>query len=157
MKIKVESPQGKIHEIDGEFLDPVVLQIVLQRWWQTKLSGGIFNANFAFEDLYEDTIHEAIKFGRIKEEEIRKWCENRLITTSGTRSIIHMGHNSTGGIDNKVVEILEKRHLIRRELRSGAVWCELGNDRFIQVIRNSNERWRRNKGLNKIKSIFKVD
>ena len=43
---------------------------------------------------------------------------------------------------NKVVEILDKKYLIRPELRSGGIWYELTHDRMISAIKGSNSRWR---------------
>ena len=100
------------------------------------------NINQALEDFYEEAIHEAIKQTRVKEKEIRKWCQDKLITSSGTRSIIHREHNSTGGLNNSVVDILESKYLIRREWRSGASWYELTHDRLIKPIREANRKWK---------------
>ena len=53
----------------------------------------------------------------INEKNIRNWCEEKLITSSGTRSIVHRGTSSTEGMHNDVIDILEKKYLIRREWR----------------------------------------
>jgi hypothetical protein len=74
------------------------------------------------------------------------WCEKELITSSGTRSIVHRGHHSTEGIDNKIVGSLESKYLVRRELRSRASWYELTHDRLIKPIKDSNNEWFDKKG-----------
>ena len=51
---------------------------------------------------------------------------------------VHRDLDSTGGISNKVVDILESKYLIRREWRSGAIWYELTHDRLIGPISHSN-------------------
>ena len=43
----------------------------------------------------------------------------KLITSSGTRSIIHRETETTGSMLNTVVDILERARLIRAEQRSG--------------------------------------
>jgi hypothetical protein len=78
----------------------------------------------------------------IDEAVIRDWCETKLITSGGTRSMIHEGAESTGGIPNNVVVILESMRLIRGEQRFGARWYELTHDRLIDPIKNSNKVWR---------------
>ena len=47
----------------------------------------------------------------------------------------------TEGMNNKVVDILASKYLIRREWRSGAVWYELTHDRLIGPIKSSNQNW----------------
>jgi hypothetical protein len=83
------------------------------------------NVDRALEDFYEEDILTASRETRINEERIRRWCQEQLITSSGTRSTIHRGIDSTSGINNKVVDILESNYLIRRESRSAASWYEL--------------------------------
>ena len=43
---------------------------------------------------------------------------------------------------NRVADILEDMHLIRKEWRSGSPWYEITHDRLIQPIKNSNKTWR---------------
>ena len=100
------------------------------------------NVDTALVDFYEDSVLSASKQTGVHEREIRSWFEEKLITSSGTRSIIHRGKISTGDMDNKVVEILENKYLVRREQRSGASWYELTHDRLISPIKNSNKTWR---------------
>jgi hypothetical protein len=47
------------------------------------------------------------------------------------RDRVYRNQDSTGGINNKAVDILENKYIIRREWRSGSLWCELTNDRLI--------------------------
>ena len=62
------------------------------------------NVDTALVDFYEDSVLSASKQTGVHEREIRSWFEEKLITSSGTRSIIHRGKISTGDMDNKVVE-----------------------------------------------------
>jgi hypothetical protein len=112
--------------------------------------------DLALEDFYKDAILSASKQTGIVEGEIRRWCEENLITSSGTRSIIHRGHNFTDGMDNKVIDILEGKYLIRKEWRSGASWYELTHDRLIKPIQTSNTRWGYEKERKKTDLILKV-
>jgi hypothetical protein len=88
--------------------------------------------------FYVETITETSKQIGIEEDAIRNWFEENLITSSGTRGIVHRGFKSTGCIPNAAIDILEKKSLIRKEERSGAQWYELTHDRFIKPILDSN-------------------
>src|SRR5690606_36326660 len=71
------------------------------------------------------------------------WFEQELITSDGTRGIVHQGETLTGSLKNAIVERLSKEHIIRRERRADAIWYELVHDRFVQPIIVSNEHWRK--------------
>src|SRR6476620_8923659 len=150
LTMRVEDPFGKIVERNGEYVEPVHLQVVCQSLWRKAVSSGanqITQAQFrgsagvtqALTEFYLDTIHHAAKMSRINEDVIRKWFEEKLITSSGTRGIVHRESESTGGLTNSVVDILEDRYLIRKEERAGAKWYELTHDRLIQPIKDSNK------------------
>ena len=81
-----------------------------------------------------------------KEGKLRDWFEQQMITPAGTRGTVFRGSGTTGGILNQAVEVLDSRHLIRRDSRAGAEWYELTHDRFIEPILASNARWRKNRG-----------
>lgn len=101
LKIQVEDPfSGKPSELDGQFVEPIHLQIVCQKWWQELSSGKagsqarlklLANVDNALIDFYEDIVHEAAKKTKISEGIIRKLCEEKLITSSGTRAFVHRG------------------------------------------------------------------
>ena len=141
-------------EDEGEFIEPIHLQVVCQRWWRQRLStnrniednvfrdNNISDVDKALEEFYENAVRDAILETKVTEKDIREWCEYKLITSTETRGIVHQSADSTDGMPNKVVEILDKEYLIRPELRSGEVWYELTHDRLIKPIKNSNMRWR---------------
>jgi tetratricopeptide (TPR) repeat protein len=162
LKINVETPDGKIRQLEGEFVEPIQLQVVCKRWWNERNEAkkvsleDLGNVDKALEDFYQDAVFSASKQTAVHEKDIRTWCEEELITSSGTRSIVHRGHNSTGGIDNKVVDSLENKYLVRRELRSGASWYELTHDRLIKPIKDSNKEWFDKKQKSKIAFQIKI-
>ena len=45
-------------------------------------------------------------------------------------------------MSNMVVQVLDKKHLIRPELRSMEKWYELTHDRLIKSIKSSNQKWK---------------
>ena len=103
-------------------------QVVCERLWsglsekaieitENELKG----VDTSLRDFYEETIREAAKQTGVDETKIRDWCE-KLITATGTRSIVHQEQQSTAGLPNGVVKILADKYLIRGESRSGALW-----------------------------------
>jgi hypothetical protein len=85
LKIQIEYFPGKIRQIEGEFIEPIQLQVVLMRWWGKIIDVNnksvkqnlvyVADVDTALEEFYEDAINEVINKGNIKESYIRKWCE----------------------------------------------------------------------------------
>jgi YVTN family beta-propeller protein len=167
LNIKSIDPfSGKIRTMKGQFIEPIHLQIVCQRWWQKQLSKEnkkfssddniLTNVDEALKELYESTIHKAAESG-LAEEKIRKWCENRLITPNGTRGLVYLTHKlNEDGIPSSVIDILESKYLIRAEMRSGSKWYELTHDRLIGPIKSSNQKWEEERNRKKKSRNLKV-
>jgi hypothetical protein len=100
------------------------------------------NPNEALQLFYEKAIGSAVATAGIDEGELRSWFETYLITPAGTRGLVFHGRETTGGIPNKIVDVLEAQHLIRPKVRSGSRWYELTHDRFIRPIQISNLEWK---------------
>ena len=157
MEVRYETITGDTAFTTGEFVEPVQLQVVCYRLWQslqnevkdgknliTKEDISEFgNATQALSDFYEDCIKKAVKETDVKEERLRRWFEDTLITSAETRSLVYRDERKgeTGGIPNETVGILERLHIIRRETRSGSQWYELTHDRLIEPIQLSNKVW----------------
>ena len=95
----------------------------------------------ALARFYEDALAAVVAQTGVHQNFIREWCETWLITSTGTRGFVHRDPESTQGMPNEVLVILEDRHLIRSEPHAGASWYELTHDRFVEPIRASNESW----------------
>jgi YVTN family beta-propeller protein len=163
-RMNVEVSSGDTRPLEGEFIEPIQLQVVCRRWWREREAfKGLRNkitspeelgsVDKALEDFYEDAILTASKQTGVHESRIRIWCQEKLITSSGTRSMVHRGQKTTEGIDNNVIDWLERKYLIRKEYRSGASWYELTHDRLIKPIISSNEKW---KDVNNVKKNRKI-
>jgi YVTN family beta-propeller protein len=161
LTMRVENIFGKIVDMKGEYVEPVYLQVVCQRLWMKVISSriteitqehlkGLADVNQALTGFYLDTISYASKQTHIKQDTIRNWFDQKLITSSGTRGIVHREDKSTGGLPNNVVDILQQRYLIRQEWRSGSRWYELTHDRLIGPIREYNKEWKQKKKVKKI-------
>jgi YVTN family beta-propeller protein len=166
LKIYVEVPGGDIRQLEGEFVEPIQLQVVCRRWWHERQEASkrlgnkkssledLGNVDNALQDFYEDVILTASKQTGVHESKIRIWCQEKLITSSGTRSIVHRGQKTTEGINNNVIKWLERKYLIRKERRAGADWYELTHDGLIKPIKNSNAKWKNAKHRKRNRKII---
>ena len=162
-KVKVQMFDDKIYEVEGEYVEPIQLQVVCQRWWKdTVSSDGLvedsarvpISIEYALEDFYVNIVLEVSRETGVSEEDIREWCEEYLITSTGTRSMVHSGMGKTP-MTNQLLPMLEKRNLIKREFRAGAAWYELTHDRLIEPILNANRRfYRKGYRFKQIKEFF---
>ncbi len=157
--VPVETAKG-VMKVRGESVEPVQLQVVCQTLWENcqhiwrrqfsekkvitqeylKTFGDVDQALSTF---YESAITRVVKATGIKEGVLRRWFEQSLITSAGTRGTVFRGREDTVGIPNATVDELVNQHIIRAELRGGSRWYELTHDRFIEPIKVSNERWLR--------------
>jgi tetratricopeptide (TPR) repeat protein len=153
LKIRVENDVGgkiQVTEAQGEFIEPIILQVVCQSIWQ-KLPPGtteitkdhlllVGEVDKVLSKFYDEAIDAAVEITH-DEQQLRNWCEQHLITRTGTRNTIHKETETTGGIPNSAIEVLESRHLIRAERRPTGRWYELTHDRFIGPILASNKTY----------------
>ncbi len=149
LTIRVETTPGKTAEVTGEFIEAVQLQVVCQNLWQElppdekqitfqhlKTYG---NVEQELSKFYDEAIRAAAEKAGIDEEGLRRLCGEVLITAMGTRGMVYRAQESTGGVPNAAIDVLENMHLIRAEWRAGARWYELTHDRFIKPILSSNK------------------
>jgi tetratricopeptide (TPR) repeat protein len=162
LKISVENPvTGEPEFMTGQFIEPIQLQVVCQRWWNDIKYGKEQNtfADFksvdvdkALIEFYEDALVKVVKQTNLKEDIIRRFFEEKLITSSDTRAFVHVkAFKQFFTSDNRLVKdkdidiffdiFKDSFHLIRREWRSGAQWYELTHDRFIGPLKKSNKNW----------------
>jgi len=157
LMVPVETAKG-VEKVRGESIEPVQLQVVCQTLWencqqswrtlasekrvitheQLETFGDVDQALSTF---YETAIKRVVQATGVKEGVLRRWFEQSLITSAGTRGTVFRGQKETGDIPNAAVDELVNQHIIRGELRGGSRWYELTHDRFIAPIKASNERW----------------
>ena len=138
-------------KVPGEFVEPVHLQVVCRRLWEglppdaTEITQRHLRASGDVDEvlaqLYDDAVREAVSRSGAPEPRIRRWIEEALITSGGTRGTVYRGPSSTGNLPNEAVDALESSRLIRAEWRAGARWYELTHDRLIDPIQDSNARY----------------
>ncbi|CAK8712928.1 MAG: hypothetical protein CDV28_1332 [Candidatus Electronema aureum] len=134
----------------GEHIEPVQLQVVCYQLWEKTAQAaeitaeqvaGAGDIDHALADFYELALADALRTVKVSELELRHWFDHQLITPAGTRGTVFQGDESTAGMDNRAVRLLEDRFLLRAESRSGAAWYELVHDRFVGPILQANRAW----------------
>lgn len=136
----------------GEFVEPTHLQLVCANIWQ-KLdqATGVIDLNHidahasleqALREHYESTLNVLTASGEIKERELREWFGTRLIRQGARRDLVLREEAATGGLENRIVDELERCYLIRSESRDDNIWVEISHERFVRPILESNQVWR---------------
>jgi hypothetical protein len=154
-RVPVKVSVSDVREVEGEFIEPVHLQVVCRGLWKRIVSDSqplsdaemtqLLDVDEALENFYDTALRNTYGPRVWEERALRRWFQNKLITTAGTRGIVYMDDASgkTAGISNAQVDNLERERIIRRELRGGAAWVELTHDRLIGPITRSNETFNR--------------
>jgi WD40 repeat protein len=136
----------------GVYVEPVQLQVVCQSLWdaltpdETVITAKHLqkygDVSQALSNFYERSIKSVAKDTDVKEETLRRWFGDTLITSEGTRAPVNRGNDTTGGMPNAAIDKLEAMRLIKGEWKGTNVrWYELAHDRFIEPIRRSNDKW----------------
>jgi hypothetical protein len=136
----------------GIYVEALHLQIVCRRLWDgLPPEGDTIRAEDVHEfgdvdealiGLYEDSLVDAIEQTGEGERRLRTWFEEELITPANTRGLVYQGKEETGGLPNRVVEILADAYVLRRTIRGTDVWYELAHDRLVDPILQANRTWR---------------
>lgn len=151
LRFRVETDFGERVEVDGEYVEPVQLQVVCRTLWSeldpevTEITEEhrrrFGNVDKALSRFYSTAIGAAAERTKIEERELRRWFEKFFITSMNTRGTVYRTPGSTAGMPNSVIDELESRHLIHAEWRARARWYELSHDRLIEPIRVSNHEF----------------
>lgn len=150
LRVPVESAAGTV-EVLGEYAEPVQLQVVCKRMWQSLPTSvreidesyieNYGNADDALASYYDTGVESVAKKSSIKEGVLRRWFGQKLITPDRTRGTVYKDSYVESGLTSGAIAILEDLHLVRTEMRGGAPWYELTHDRFIMPIIQANKAW----------------
>jgi hypothetical protein len=159
-KLRAVPGSSDQQEILGEFVEPLHLQVVCSRIWQSlpdgeqeitdTMIGTHGDIEEALTDYYDQCIREVSEEAKIGEPSLRGWFERELITENKTRGIVFCGRDFVGSLRTSVAELIAKRYLIRAEFRGGGKWYELSHDRMIGPVLESGRRWRESQTTGKI-------
>ena len=162
-QVRVETITGETETVEGEYIEPVQLQVVCQNLWEdlpddiTVITDEHLqqfgNINQALAAFYTRAVERAQPHAGLKEEDVRDWFEKSLITPAGTRGTVYRGALQTGSMNNAAIDVLENMHIIRGEWRAGARWYELTHDRLIEPIEKSNRQWLEERQAARIRRI----
>jgi hypothetical protein len=148
MTSRVEGEDSRTVEVEGEFVEPVLLQVVCQTLWSalrpevTTITQedvvGLADVDTSLARFYSEKVQEVAGRGLVTEAYIRQWFQENLLTQpGGTRAAVHVGAETTEGMPNEVVKMLEGQ-LLRGEVRAGARWLEITHDSLLGPIERSN-------------------
>jgi WD40 repeat protein len=150
-RVQVQRPDGTLEQQLGPYVEPVQLQVVGYRLWESLAPDDIAidrddlaalgDVGRALADYYAGRVAAIAAQSGVRERAIREWFERRLITEQGIRGQVLMGAERSEGLDNRAVRLLENAHLVRGEQRGGATWYELAHDRLIEPVRRDNAAW----------------
>jgi hypothetical protein len=150
LTMEVKTRDG-IKRVPSKFVEALQLQVVCQSLWNSLKPGEHLitrkhletfgDLNTALSAFYENAIEKTTQRTGVRSGALRRWCERNLITSAGTRAPVFRDENETSGLKNEAVDELERQSLLRMELRGGARWYELSHDRFVEVIKQSNQKW----------------
>jgi len=149
---RVDLGDGRTTTVEGEFVEPVHLQVVCRTLWENlPAETGVItendlaasgNVDDTLIRYYEGAVSSAAERGHVAEDRLRDALERSFITSAGTRATVFAG-GATKGLPEAAIAVLEDRHVLRGEWRSGARWIELSHDRLIEPLQTSNARIRR--------------
>jgi WD40 repeat protein len=149
--VRIQQPDGTTTEEPGNYVEPVQLQVVCRRLWDTLPSASttisadhvrsVGQVERALADYYEDVVATAARLSGGGERTVREWVEKALITPSGIRGEVMQTPKASGGLDNTVIARLVDSYLLREDKRRGNTWYELAHDRLIEPVRTSNAAW----------------
>jgi len=131
-------------------IDPMQLQLVCHDLWATLPDHtteielghlqGCVDVDSTLLGFYGRGVTKVSRATKTAPRILREWFGRYLITELDTRGTVFRGSDTTGGIPNHVVELLEEENLVRAEPRAGGIWYELSHDRLIKPIRQLNAR-----------------
>ena len=150
-RIKVQRPDGSWEEQPGRYIEPVQLQVVCYRLWDSLPAGtktiteihleGVGDVDQSLAAYYANQVATVAQDLGMSERAIRVWFHDHLITEAGIRGLVLMEPERSAGLDNQAIRRFVDAHLVRAEKRAGAVWFELAHDRLIGPVRADNTAW----------------
>jgi len=150
-RVQVQQLDGSTVSALGPAVEPVQLQVVAYRLWESLPPGaehigvdalaGLGDVNRALRDYYAQSVARIAAETGVAERAIREWVARQLITAQGCRHVVARGPESSGGLENAAIERVVGVHLVRAEQRAGTTWYELAHDRLVEPLQADNAEW----------------
>lgn len=160
-QIQAPAPDGKIEWVEGDYIEPLQLQVVCFELWREtsapKADGSPYteideqvlsrfgNVTDALAKYYTSSVESIADGDLAVERALRDWVEKNLISPEPERIRIQVQRRvpQCEGLDTRLIEDgLVARHLVRPETRGAATYFELSHDRLIRPVVKSNAEWR---------------
>ncbi len=135
----------------AEFVDPVQLQVVCRRFWEslppgtTRVEIGQVDAFGTVDDVlgayYAEWVEAIALATGTEERALRKWIDRHLITADRLRTQVRKESDRTLGLSAAALDGLIEARLVRTEMRRGGVWYELAHDRLVGPVHADNKAW----------------
>ncbi|MGC1377644.1 MAG: hypothetical protein WA821_15525 [Anaerolineales bacterium] len=149
--IQTQQPDGSFVSEAGPNVEPVQLQVVCYNLWQSGAADDgvidesdlqrVGSVDQALASFYANSVKSVSASSPLDERVLRQWFNERLITPEGIRSQVLKGAETTEGLPNSALRLLEDTHLVRGETRAGKTWYELAHDRLVKPVRQDNTAW----------------
>jgi hypothetical protein len=133
------------------YVEPVLLQVVCDSLWRILSKDRNFSritvTNLAevrpydtiLSKYYRSVVRKAAGDDIDTERAIRDWVEEHLLTKQGlrrpTRALPHVDNPT------EVLDVLQRRYLIRDDPRPGGTWWELAHDMLVPPVIQDNRAW----------------
>jgi hypothetical protein len=154
-RVRVPRPDGRIEMDLGPYIEPVQLQVVCLSLWdkwvglspassriEAAMVAQVGDVDSALADYYALQVKTAAEASKsTSERAIRDWFKDQLITKSGIRGQVLAESIPSAGLDQRVIDQLDRAHIIRAETRRNIRWYELAHDRLIEPVQSDNKQW----------------
>lgn len=148
--IQVQQPDGSFMVEQGQYVEPVHLQVVCRRLWTSMADRDLAiteddlarhaDVAAALAGYYADAVARIADGNVLVERVIREWIGNKLIV-GGIRSQVRQEVGRTAGLDNAYIQPLLNCYLVRTEQRVGTSWFELSHDLLVAAVQTDNMAW----------------
>jgi WD40 repeat protein len=150
-RVRVQRPDGEMEIQLGPYIEPVQLQVVCYRLWDSTRPdedrireqdlAAFGEVDQSLSEYYAQRVSAAARETSASERGLREWFDQKLITEQGIRGTVLMGSERKDGLDPRAIRMMVDSHLVRAEKRAGATWFELAHDRLIGPVRSDNAAW----------------
>jgi WD40 repeat protein len=161
--VQVQLPNGEFVLQDGQYVEPVQLQVVCRHLFNHLDPGtkeitvdkieGVTDVNASLSLYYEEQVNALAEKTGIPVRRIRDFFSDELITKQEIRGLVQRG--ASVNLEDDVIRMLVNAHLVRSEKRLNSDWYELAHDRMITPVLQNNKAWVEN-NLNLLQSQARV-
>ncbi len=142
--IQITDNAGQAHDVMTDNVDPTGLQLVCSALWRVlpdsvgvvsreRLPAGGSPESW-LSSWCAAMVSEAAVEQHMPEFDLWEWLARVFVTDRGTRSTVHEGIASTGGLPTSVARAFVRRHVLRAHIRDGWRWYELAHDRLVEPL-----------------------